>query len=166
MSVTDMSLSDLLVALSHDDMDSDDAWDELLRRDAAKDARIGELENSYEALSEQLIAQSEEVSEDRRRLTKTLRLDDSHGPAPASMDFIVASIDAVVRQAGGPRARLMSEPMVQCETDRLRAKLKTLEAAVRAVRDDELIEWCDPDERVKELFALVPEATTRDGGGS
>lgn len=67
---------------------------------------------------------SAERLKDRERLTKTLRLDASHGPMPASMEFILASIDAVVRQAAGPVARLMSEPMVQCETTRLRAKLQ------------------------------------------
>ena len=46
---------------------------------------------------------------------------------------------------------------LKAEAFRREARLATLEAAVRAVRDDELIEWCDPDERVKELFALVPE---------
>ena len=46
---------------------------------------------------------------------------------------------------------------MRIELDGTKAKLATLEAAARAVRDDELIEWCVPDERVKELFELVPE---------
>lgn len=41
------------------------------------------------------------------------------------------------------------------------AKLNTLEAAVRAVRDDEHIEWyhdLHPDQALSKLYALVPEA--------
>jgi len=64
----------------------------------------------------------------RVALTKALRLDDSHGPMPASMDFIVRSVDAVVRVAAGPSAKLMSEPMVQSEVERLRARVEELEA--------------------------------------
>jgi hypothetical protein len=100
---------------------------------------------------------SAERLKDRERLTKTLRLDASHGPMPASMEFILASIDAVVRQAAGPVARLMSEPMVQCETTRLRAKLHTLEAAVRAVRNGDWRGVAMNFYTLDKLYALVPE---------
>jgi hypothetical protein len=66
----------------------------------------------------------------RKQLTKALRLDDSHGPMPASMGFILASIDALMRQVAGPSAKLMSEPMVKCETERLRERVRVLERHV------------------------------------
>ena len=44
MSVTELSLADLLVALSHED-NHYDAWNELLRRDEVRDARIATLES-------------------------------------------------------------------------------------------------------------------------
>ena len=73
----------------------------------------------------------------RVALSEALRLDDSHGPKPASMGFIVKSVADVVRQiVGSTSAKLASEPMVQVETTRLMERVSELEADKQAMIDD------------------------------
>lgn len=56
-----------------------------------------------------------------------------------------------------------NEERAAAEIAEVEMKLNTLEAAVRAVRDDEHIEWyhnLHPDQALSKLYALVPESTS------
>ncbi len=87
--------------------------------DALK-ARVAELGSAEHAI--------------RVKLSRVLRLDASHGPSPASMEFILESINAVIVQiVGTSNARLTSEPMMRSETERLRSSAAELEANVNNV---------------------------------
>lgn len=93
------------------------------------------LKNKYSIRVGKLMLQDEHT---RSQLTKALMLDDSHGPMPASLEFILQSIEAVVQMAAGPSAKLTSEPQAETERERVVGLLKVAETKVKeleAIRD-------------------------------
>lgn len=119
MSVTELSLADLLVALSHED-NHYDAWNELLRRDEARDLRIGELES--------------QLADAKRNEER----------AVGELKTRVADLDSLLDRSMAVAKRLKSAAFER------EAKLHTLEAAVRYVRDNER-------GGLTELYALVAD---------